>query len=159
LPDPQLFRNLLERLTPWGVSISRRELLSLFDAYCTLLRAGTEVKEDKQWLEQVKANGGIIVSMDGIQPDRGNEPIYLVRDALTGRVLAAENVTASETAVLKEILAPIQALEVPVLGTISDAQESLLQALEHVWPVVPHQVCQWHALQDASRPVYEPAEG
>jgi hypothetical protein len=148
-------RNLLERLKPLGVSISRREVLYLFDAYCTLLRAGTEVKEDKQWLEQVKANGGIIVSMDGIQPDRGNETIYLVRDALTGRVLAAENVTASETAVLKEILAPIQALEVPVLGTISDAQESLLQALEHMWPDVPHQVCQLHVLQDASRPAYE----
>jgi hypothetical protein len=29
----------------------------------------------------------------------GNETIYLVRDALTGRVLAAEQVTSSETAV------------------------------------------------------------
>ena len=148
-------RYLLERLKPLGVSISRREVLYLFDAYCTLLRAGTDVKEDREWLEQVKATGGIIISMDGIQPDRGNETVYLVRDALTGRVLAAENVTASETAVLKAILAPIQALDVPVLGTISDAQESLLQALEQLWPDVPHQICQFHALQDASRPAYE----
>jgi hypothetical protein len=148
-------RHLLDRLKPLEVSISRREVLYLFDAYCTLLRAGTDVKEDKQWLAQVKANGGIILSMDGIQPDRGNETIYLVRDALTGRVLAAENVTASETAVLKAILAPIQTLDVPILGKISDAQESLLQALEQLWPDVPHQVCQFHALQDASRPAYE----
>lgn len=146
---------LLERLNPLGVGISRREVLYLFDAYCTLLRAGTDVQEDHEWLEQVKANGGIIISMDGIQPDRGNETVYLVRDALTGRVLAAENVTASETAVLKAILAPIQALKVTVLGTISDAQESLLQALQQLWSDVPHQVCQLHALQDASRPAYE----
>lgn len=65
--------------------------------------------------------------MDGIQPDRGNETVYVVRDALTGRVLAAENVTASETAVLKQLLAPVKALPVRVLGTMSDAQESLRQ--------------------------------
>ena len=62
------------------MTISRREILYLFDAYCTLLRAGTEAKEDRQWLEQVKQNKGIIVSIDGIQPDKGNETVYLVRD-------------------------------------------------------------------------------
>lgn len=148
-------RSLQERLLPLGLSISRREVIYLFDAYCTLLRAGTAAQEDSQWLAQVQTNGGIIVSMDGIQPDRGNETVYVVRDALTGRVLAAENVTASETAVLKQLLAPVKALPVRVLGTVSDAQESLLQALEQTWPEVPHQVCQFHALQDASRPAYE----
>jgi len=87
--------------------------------------------------------------MDGIQPDKGNETIYLVRDALTGRVLAAENVTFSGTAVLKELLAPVAELEGTVLGTISDAQETVIQALEQMWPDVPHQVCQFHALRDA----------
>lgn len=148
-------RSLQERLASHALSISRREVLYLFDAYCTLLRAGTHVNEDQDWLAQVKANGGIIVSMDGIQPDRGNETVSVVRDALTGRVLVAENVTASDTVVLKRLLAPVHALPAPVLGTISDAQESLLQALEQTWPEVPRQVCQFHALQDASRPAYE----
>jgi hypothetical protein len=99
---------------------------------------------NQHWFEQVKSHGGIIIAMDGIQPDRGNETLYLGRDALTGRMLAAENVTASDTAVLTAILAPVKALKLPVLGTISDAQESLLQAREHTWPEVPHQVCQFH---------------
>lgn len=148
-------QDVLRRLEPLGVSMSRREILYLFDAYCTLLRAGTEAKDDHQWLAHVKQNGGIIVSIDGIQPDKGNETVYLVRDALTGRVLAAENVTCSETAVMKLILAPVKDIPVVVLGTISDAQESLLQALEQLWPEVPHQMCQFHALRDASRPAYE----
>ena len=83
-----------------------------------------------EWLAQVEKNGGIIVSVDGIQPEKGNETVYLVRDALTGRVLAAENVTSSETAVMKTLLAPVVALGVKVLGTISDAQESELLAVE-----------------------------
>jgi hypothetical protein len=150
----EVHQELLERLAPLGVSISRREILYLFEAYCTLLRASSEVKEDQQWLALVKKNGGIIVSVDGIQPDKGNETIYLVRDALTGRVLAAENVTSSETAVMKALLAPVVALEVPVVGTITDAQESELQAVEQLWPDVPHQVCQCHVLREASRPAF-----
>src|SRR6266487_65901 len=150
----RLHQGVQDRLTPLGVTISRREILYLFEAYCTLLRASSEVKDDQQWLAQVKKNGGIIVSIDGIQPDKGNETIYLVRDALTGRVLAAENVISSETAVMKALLAPVVVLEVPVLGTITDAQESELQAVEQLWPDVPHQVCQFHALREASRPAF-----
>lgn len=151
----EVHEELLERLQPFGVTISRREILYLFEAYCTLLRASSEAKDDHEWLGQVKKNGGIIVSVDGIQPEKGNETVYVVRDALTGRVLAAEQVTSSETAVMKALLASVVALEVPVRGTITDAQESELKAVEQLWPDVPHQVCQFHALRDASQPAFE----
>src|SRR5437868_885106 len=151
----EIHQELLKRLEPLGVKISRREILYLFEAYCTLLRASSEVKDDVEWLRQVEKNGGIIVSVDGIQPEKGNETVYVVRDALTGRVLAAEQVTSSETEVMKALLAPVMALEVKVLGTITDAQESELKAVEALWPEVPHQVCQFHALRDASQGAFE----
>ena len=151
----EIHQELLKRLEPLGVKIARREVLYLFEADCTLLRASSEAKDDVEWLAQVEKNGGIIVSVDGIQEDAGNETVYLVRDALTGRVLAAENVTSSETAVMKARLSPVVALEeemkVKVLGTITDAQESELKAVEELWPQVPHQVCQFHVLRDASK--------
>src|SRR5213080_4601198 len=151
----EIHQEVLTRLEPLGVKIARREILYLFEAYCMLLRASSEAKDDQQWLAQVKKNGGIIVSVDGIQPEKGNETVYLVRDALTGRVLAAENVTSSETAVMKALLAPVGALGVKVLGTISDAQESELLAVQELWPDVPHQVCQFHVLRDASKAAFE----
>src|SRR2546421_5288912 len=151
----EIHQEVLKRLEPLGVKIARREILYLFEAYCTLLRASSEAKDDREWLAQVKKNGGIIVSVDGIQPEKGNETVYLVRDALTGRVLAAENVTSSETAVMKALLASVVALGVKVLGTITDAQESELKAVEELWPQVPHQVCQFHALRDAAQPAFE----
>ncbi len=151
----EIHQELLKRLEPLGVKTARREVLYLFEAYCTLLRASSEAKDDVEWLAQVEKNGGIIVSVDGIQPEKGNETVYLVRDALTGRVLAAENVTSSETAVMKALLAPVVALKVKVLGTISDAQESELLAVQELWPDVPHQVCQFHVLRDASKTAFE----
>jgi len=151
----EIHQQLLKRLKPLGVKIARREVLYLFEAYCTLLRAASSAKDDGEWLGQVEKHGGIIVSVDGIQPEKGNETVYLVRDALTGRVLSAENVTSSETAVMKALLAPVVALGVKVLGTISDAQESELLALQELWPDVPHQVCQFHVLRDASKSAFE----
>src|SRR5436305_1120350 len=151
----EIHQEVLKRLEPLGVKMARREILYLFEAYCTLLRAGSEAKDDVEWLAQVKKNGGIMVSVDGIQPEKGFDQVYLVRDALTGRVLAAENVTSSETAVIKALLAPVVALEARVLGTITDAQESELLAVEELWPKVPHQVCQFHALRDASQGAFE----
>jgi hypothetical protein len=151
----EIHEELLKRLEPLEVKIARREILYLFDAYSTLLRASSEAKDDLEWLAQVEKNGGIIVSVDGIQPEKGNETVYLVRDALTGRVLSAENVTSSETSVMKALLAPVVALDVKVLGTISDAQESELLAVQELWPDVPHQVCQFHVLRDASKAAFE----
>jgi hypothetical protein len=91
----------------------------------------------------------------GFSQRRATRRSRLFRDALTGRVLAAENVTSSETAVMKALLAPVVALGVKVLGTITDAQESELLAVEELWPDVPHQVCQFHALRDASKTAFE----
>ena len=130
-------------------------MLYLFDVFCTVLRAASEVKQDREWMSEVEKNKGIIVSIDGIHPDGGNETMYLVRDALTGRLVAAENVTDNSVERLKQVLAPVVALDVPVLGTISDAEQAEVMALCELWPDVPHQTCQFHALQEASRPGFQ----
>lgn len=144
-------QHLSERLALVGVSISRREVLYLFDAFTTLLRAASDASQDHEWREQVKKNQGIIVSIDGIKPDEGNETVYVVRDGLTGRLLAADNVTDNSVERLKQLLLPVVTLNLPVLGTISDAQETEVMALCQLWPDVPHQTCQFHALREASR--------
>src|SRR3989442_11569121 len=135
----RIHASLRERLAPQGVSISRREVMYLFDAFCAVLRAASDAKEDKEWLGEVAKNKGIIVSIDGIKPDGGNETVYLVRDALTGRLLNAENVRENSAQRLKQVLSPVVALGIPVLGTISDAQKEEVMALSELWPDVPHQ--------------------
>src|SRR5207247_2386019 len=69
----QTHQALLARLAPFDLTISRREVLYLFEAYCTLVRAAHEIATDTAWHDQVRANGGLILSIDGIQPDKGNE--------------------------------------------------------------------------------------
>jgi hypothetical protein len=150
----EIHQTIQERLAPLQQTISRREMLFLFETYVALLRAGTEVASDQPWREEVNTNGGLLLSVDGIQPDKGNETIYLVRDVLTGRILTAENVTSTTKVMLKQVLAPVVALNLPILGVISDAQESQLQAIAELWPGTPHQICQFHAIREAGRLIY-----
>lgn len=149
---------LLKALAVFNLTISRREVLYLFEAYCQLLRASQQPSDDphfQAWLAQVRTNGGLIISIDGIQPDKGNETIYLVRDVLTGRILNAENVTSSDAQTLKQILSPVLKLPVPVVGVISDAQISEIKAIGELWPDIPHQTCQFHYLREAGRPIFD----
>lgn len=145
-----------ERLSRWRVTISRREVLYLFEAYCSLLRAAQDWGAHPPWRAEVEANGGLLLALDGIQPDKGHETIYLIRDLLSGHLLGAQNLLSSEAVVIQErLLAPIVAWGLPVLGVLTDGQESLLQAVAATWPGVPHQICQFHALREAGRVLYE----
>ena len=146
---------LQARLTPFGTTVSRREILYLFDAYCTLLRASQSIADDHAWQEQTRTNGGVSIALDGIQPDKGSETIYLVRDVVTGRLLAAENVRISDTATMTALLRPIRDLGVPVVGAVSEGHVSLLEAIAALWPDIPHQLCQFHYLREATRPMFD----
>ena len=154
----EVHQALQQDLSKQNMTISRREIMYLFEAYCSLLRAAQQPSEDPEfqaWRAKVEANGGLIISIDGIQPDKGNETLYLVRDVLTGRLLVAENVASSETEMMKHVLSPVVNLGVPVLGVISDAQHSERLAVAQLWPEVPHQTCQFHYLREASQPIYD----
>ncbi len=154
----EVHQNLCEKLAAFETTISRREVMYLFEAYCQLLQAAQQQKsgpEWEQWIAQVRENGGLIVSIDGIQPDKGNETIYLVRDVLTGRLLNAQNVTNSDAQTLTKVLQPVVELGLPVVGAISDAQVSEILAIAQLWPDIPHQTCQFHYLREAGRPIFE----
>jgi hypothetical protein len=144
------------QLSRWQVTISQREVLYLFEAYCSLLRAAQEWEANPPWRAEVEANGGLLLALDGIQPDKGHATIYLIRDLLTGHLLGAQNLLSSEAAVLQAVLlAPIAAWGLPVLGVLTDGQEALLQAVAVTWPGVPHQICHFQALREAGRLLYE----
>ncbi|GHO41905.1 hypothetical protein KSX_00680 [Ktedonospora formicarum] len=48
-----------------------------------------------------------------------------------------------------------EAVDVPIRGVISDGQRSLRNAVWAVLPDVPHQLCHFHYLKEAAKPVYE----
>jgi hypothetical protein len=143
----------LARGTP-PVRISERHVQNLVEVYLALLRAG-ERDPGARLADTVRAHGGVVLSLDGLQPEQGNEQLWIVREVLSGAVLAAANVQQATAPVLAGLLRPVRAAGLPVLGVVSDAQESVRLAVAEVFPGVPHQLCQFHALREAAEPLWE----
>ena len=137
-----------------ALHLSERHVQNLLEVYLALLRASQQDPHQRV-APTVATHGGLILSLDGLQPEQGNEQLWVVREVLSGAVLAAANLQQATATVLEELLRPIAALEVPVLGVISDAQESVRLAVAASFPGVPHQLCQYHALREAAEPLWE----
>ena len=137
------------------VPISERQVLNLLANFLALLRAAQPSKVAKlhaQW----QALGGLVLSMDGMQPEKGNPALYVVREVQLDVTLVAEILeTGDHQTLATELLEPIQGWGLPVKGIISDAQESIRMAVTQVWPGKPHQNCQFHCLKEAGRPTFE----
>jgi hypothetical protein len=56
---------------------------------------------------------------------------------------------------LTEVKDLLKELEVPVKGVISDGEETIGKAVAFVFADVPHQLCQFHYLKDATKLLYE----
>ena len=147
---PEIHAALRER----GVEIAERSVTNLLDRYDELL--ATSLTDPRRLRRVLKGQRGVILALDGLQPDVGHEVLWVVRDCLSGEVLLARSLlsgTAEDLApLLREVAA---AVGVPVLGVVSDGQTSIRRAVERALPGVPHQLCQFHFLREAAQPIFE----
>lgn len=136
------------------LQLSERHAQNLLEVYLAFLRASQQDPRP-HLAATIATHGGLILSLDGLQPEQGNEQLWVVREVLSGIVLGAANLQQATAPVLAGLLQPIRALGLPVLGVISDAQESIRLAVAAVFPAVRHQLCQYHALREAAEPLWE----
>jgi len=150
---PELHAELQRR----GVSIAERSVTHLLHRYEDLV--ALRLTETARLQERLRAQGEVVLAIDGLQPDVGHEVLWVLRDVRSGEVLLARSLLggsqADLTPVLGEVRTALQATAVPIRGIITDGQHSLRQAVAAVFPGVPHQLCQFHYLREAARPIYE----
>jgi hypothetical protein len=101
-----------------------------------------------------------MVAIDGMQPEKGNDCLYVLREPRLGLTLLAESLEDSTAPTLQHhLLAPLKALaqrlKVPILGVVSDAQESIRLAVAAELPGIAHHTCHFHCLRDAGSITFE----
>jgi hypothetical protein len=137
-----------------GVAIAERSVTNLLDRYDELL--ATSLTSVRRLRRMLKDQGGVILALDGLQPDVGHEVLWVVRDCLSGQVLLARSLLSATGRDLVPLLCEVaEAVGVPVLGVVSDGQTSVRRAVAEALPGVPHQLCQFHFLREAAHPVFE----
>jgi hypothetical protein len=147
---PEIHAELVRR----GVPICARSVSNLLDRYDELL---TLSLSDTARLRRITAAAGrVVLAIDGLQPDVGHEVLWVLRDALSGEVLLARSLLSSTRDDLARLLAEVKgALAVPIVGVVSDGQDSIRKAVKAALDGVPHQLCHFHYLREAVKPVYE----
>jgi hypothetical protein len=101
----------------------------------------------------------VILSIDGLQPEKGHETLYVVRELERKRVWFAEALLSSATAEVQQLLAQArrwaEGLGKPVRLWMSDKQDAFVRGIAAEFPGVPHRYCANHFLRDVAKPVLE----
>lgn len=147
---PEIHTELIRR----GVPLCLRTVSNLLDRYDELLALSLA---DTARLRRVTAAAGrVILAIDGLQPDVGHEVLWVLRDCLSGEVLLARSLLSSTQDDLAKLITEVkEALEVPIAGVVSDGQDSIRKAVKKALDGVPHQLCHFHYLREAAKPIYE----
>ena len=68
----------------------------------------------------------------------------------------AKSLLSSTQDDLAALIAQVKsALKVPIVGVVSDGQDSIRKAVQKALPGVPHQLCHVHYLREAAKPIFE----
>src|SRR3954465_11083881 len=125
------------------VEIAERSVTNLLDRYDELLT--TSLTDTRRLRRVLKGQRGVILALDGLQPDVGHEVLWVLRDCLSGEVLLARSLLSATAKDLEPLLREVaEAVGVPVLGVVSDGQTSIRRAVERALPKIPHQQCHFH---------------
>jgi hypothetical protein len=139
-----------QALRAQGVAIAERSVTNLLDRDDELL--ATALTASGRLRALLAAQGRVILALDGLQPDVGDEVLGVIRDCLSGEVLLARSLLSGTANDLAPLLREVADA---VSGVVSDGQTSIRRAVERALPGVPHQLCQFHVLREAARPVFE----
>ena len=138
------------------VAISEREISNLVVDFLALLKAAqpAKIRRNLSLLTE------LVIGVDGMQPEKGNDCLYIVRELQCQVTLLAANLEENtQEALCKHVFEPLKSLALELglawQGVVSDAQESIRLAVAQSLKGVPHQACQSHCLRDAGKLTFE----
>jgi hypothetical protein len=101
----------------------------------------------------------LVLTIDGLQPEKGHETLYVVRELRNKRVWFAEALLSSSADEVRRLIVKAKQwadqLGKPVELWMSDKQDAFVTGIAAEFPDVPHRYCQNHFLRDLAKPVLQ----
>ncbi len=101
----------------------------------------------------------VVLTIDGLQPEKGHETLYVVREVTRNRIWFAEPLLSGATSEIRKLFVRAkrlaQALHLNVALWISDKQDAFLKCVAVEFPGVPHRYCENHFFRDLAKPVLD----
>jgi hypothetical protein len=109
--------------------------------------------------EHYKDIPSLVLTIDGLQPEKGHETLYVVRELRGKRVWFAEALLSSSADEVRRLIAKAKdwatQLGKPVELWMSDKQDAFVKGIAAEFPELPHRYCQNHFLRDLAKPMLE----
>jgi hypothetical protein len=146
-----------ELLDDFGIKLSQGAIDQYIRRYQIMLAAR---HQDPESLRRHYADTEeLILCIDGLQPEKGHETLYVVRELTGKRVWFAEPLLSATAAEVRRLIVKArewaEALGKPVALWLSDRQDAFVTGIEAEFPEVPHRYCDNHFLRDLAKPVLE----
>jgi hypothetical protein len=141
----------------FAIDLAVTGIANYIDRYQAMLAAR---QQDPEALRRTyHATDPLILSIDGLQPEKGHETLYVVRELTGKRVWFAEALLSATADEVRRLIAQAkrwaQDLGKPVALWISDKQDAFVTGIAAEFPAVPHRYCDNHFLRDLAKPVLE----
>lgn len=141
----------------YAIRLSPDAIARYIQRYQVMLAAR---QHDSEGLKrQYQAVGEIILSIDGLQPEKGHETLYVVRELTEKRIWFAEPLLSATGDEVRRLIQKArewaESLGVTVALWLSDRQDAFVTGIAAEFPDVPHRYCDNHFLRDLARPVLE----
>jgi hypothetical protein len=146
-----------ELLDAYGIRPSDTAITQFTHRYQTRVAAR---RQDPERLRQhYHGSAGIILTIDAIQPEKGHEALYVVRELTRKRVwFAGPLISATNDEVRRLIVTAkewARSLGQTVTLWVSDKQDAFVKGIAAEFPDVPHRYCAHHFPRDLAKPVLE----
>jgi hypothetical protein len=141
----------------YGITVSEDALEDAISRYQAIVAAR---EQDLERLAAVYHEvEEIVLSIDGLQPEKGHETLYVVRELTHKRIWFGQALVSSSAAEVRQLIAQARAwaerLGKKVRLWMSDKQDAFVSGIAAEFPGVPHRYCQNHFLRDVAKPVLE----
>jgi hypothetical protein len=101
----------------------------------------------------------LVLTIDGLQPEKGHETLYVVRELKSKRVWFAEPLLSSAEPEVRRLIVLArqwaERLAKPVRVWMSDKQDAFVTAIAEEFSGTPHRYCQNHFMRDLAKPALE----
>jgi hypothetical protein len=142
---------------PHQIRLSDDAIEHYIGLYQTMLAARPQ--DPAQLAEAYRDIPSLVLTIDGLQPEKGHETLYVVRELMRKRVWFAEPLLSSATPEVRRLIVVArqwaERLDKPVRGWMSDKQDAFVKAIASEFPGTPHRYCYNHFLRDLAQPVLE----
>src|SRR6516225_88092 len=146
-----------ELLDDYQIKLSEDAIEEYIRRYQVMLAARQQDAESLR--RHYESATEIILCIDGLQPEKGHEALYVVRELTRKRVWFAEPLLSATEDEIRRLIQKAkewaQSLDVAVGLWMSDKQDAFVTGIAAEFPDVPHRYCDNHFLRDLAQPVLE----